>query len=73
MSSSHLFSLFCLYFAVLFHDAEPEWEWTNLLLPERTEWAAAIHCAPEMEAEMEVYDRRRGGIYTTVSGSLTEG
>ncbi|TKS86262.1 HAUS augmin-like complex subunit 2 [Collichthys lucidus] len=23
---------------------DPEWEWTNLLLPERTEWAAAIRC-----------------------------
>lgn len=44
MSSSHLFSLLCLYFSV-FHDAKPEWEWTNLLLPERTEWAAAIRCA----------------------------
>ncbi|KAJ4939341.1 hypothetical protein JOQ06_028790 [Pogonophryne albipinna] len=41
VSSSHLFSLLCLYFSV-FHDAKPEWEWTNLLLPERTEWAAAI-------------------------------
>lgn len=30
----------------MFHDAKPEWEWTNLLLPERTEWAV---CAPEME------------------------
>lgn len=30
-------SFFCV-----FHDAKPEWEWTNLLLPERTEWAVAI-------------------------------
>lgn len=28
----------------MFHDAKPEWEWTNLLLPERTEWAATIRC-----------------------------
>lgn len=41
VSSSHLFSLLHLSSLAVFHDAKPEWEWTNLLRPERTEWAAA--------------------------------
>lgn len=55
MSSSHLFSLLGLYFS-MFHDAKQEWEWTNLLLPERTEWAAASYAAA-MQPEMEVYGK----------------
>ena len=75
MSSSHLFSLLCLYFSV-FHDAKPEWEWTNLLLPERTEWAAAIRCVRTRDGG------RDGGIWWKggegmgggrESGSLREG
>lgn len=77
--SSHLFSLLCLYFSV-FHDAKPEWEWTNLLLPERTEWAAAIRCAHQRWRQRwrymveEKWGREgEGCIWTTVIGSLREG
>lgn len=82
MSSSHLFSLLCLYFSV-FHDAKPEWEWTNLLLPERTEWAAAIRCVRTRDGGRDggIWRKRgRGGekergvdVWTTVRGSLREG
>lgn len=61
VSSSHLFSLLHLSLSLslaVFHDAKPEWEWTNLLLPERTEWAAAIRAA-EMEAGMELFGKRK--------------
>ena len=60
MSSSHLFSLLCLYFS-LFHDAKPEWEWTNLLLPERTEWAAAIRCTHTRDGGRDGLEGREGG------------
>lgn len=64
VSSSHLFSLLCLYFTV-FHDAKPEWEWTNLLLPERIEWVAAIRCVHTRDGARDGgiwWMRGRGGV-----------